>query len=98
MFFPSIIYIYSYIKKLFTVQHLNSISILLKFDMKNYKKSLKLVNRIQKIRSKNNKNWMDILKLSLKLNPQSTSKILSKIYNDDKKISALAKRIYKINK
>jgi len=66
--------------------------------MKNYKKSLKLVNRIQKIRSKNNKNWMDILKLSLKLNPQSTSKILSKIYNDDKKISALAKRIYKINK
>ena len=66
--------------------------------MKNYKKSLKLVNQIQKIRSKNNKNWMDILKLSLKLDPKNTSKILSKIYNDDKKISTLAKKIFKINK
>ena len=33
--------------------------------MKNqYKSSLKLINQISKIRSKNNKNWMDILKLA----------------------------------
>ena len=66
--------------------------------MTNYKTSLKLVNKIQKIRSKNNKSWMDILKLSLKLDPKSASKILSNIYNDDKKISSLAKKILKINK
>ena len=35
-------------------------------NQKKYLKSLKLVNQIQKIRSKNNKNWMDLLKLSLK--------------------------------
>ena len=61
-----------------------------------YKKSLKLVNQIQKIRSKNNKNWMDLLRLSLKLDHKSTSKILSQIYIDDQKISALAKKLYSL--
>ena len=61
-----------------------------------YKKSLKLVNQIQKIRSENNKNWMDLLRLSLKLDHKSTSKILSQIYIDDQKISALAKKLYSL--
>ena len=64
--------------------------------MTKYKKSLKLVNQIQKIRSKNNKNWMDLLRLSLKLDHKSTSKILSQIYIDDQKISALAKKLYSL--
>ena len=66
--------------------------------MKNnkYLKSLKLVNKIQKIRSKNNKNWMDLLKLSLQLDYRKTSKILKDIVADDKKISNLAKKIYKL--
>ena len=62
------------------------------------KKGLNLVNQIQKIRSKNNKNWMDLLRLSLKLDYNSTSKILKEICKDDKKISTLAHRIYKLNK
>ena len=66
--------------------------------MKNnkYRKSLKLVNKIQKIRSKNNKNWMDLLRLALKLDYKSTAKILSEIYKDDQRISKLAKKIYKL--
>ena len=66
--------------------------------MKNnkYRKSLKLVNQIQKIRSKNNKNWMDLLRLSLRLDFKNTSKILKSIYTDDKTISNLAKKIYKL--
>lgn len=66
--------------------------------MKNnkYRKSLKLVNKIQKIRSKNNKNWMDLLRLSLKLDFKTTSKILKDIVSDDKKISDLAKKIYRL--
>ena len=59
-------------------------------------KGLKLVNQIQKIRSKNNKNWMDLLRLALKLDHKSTSKILSEIYKDDQRISKLAKKIYKL--
>ena len=61
-----------------------------------YNRSLKLVNQIQKIRSKNNKNWMDLLRLSLKLDHKSTSKILYEIYKDDQKISGLAKKLYSL--
>ena len=66
--------------------------------MKKYKKSLRMVNKIQKIRSKNNKNWMDLLKLSLKLDPKKTSKILSEICQFDQQISKIAKKLSKINK
>ena len=59
-------------------------------------KGLKLVNQIQKIRSKNNKNWMDLLRLSLRLDFKNTSKILKSIYTDDKTISNLATKIYKL--
>lgn len=57
---------------------------------------LKLVNQIQKIRSKNNNNWMDLLRLSLKLDFELTSKILKEICNEDKKISKIAQKIYKL--
>jgi hypothetical protein len=62
------------------------------------KKGLDLVNQIQKVRSKNNKNWMDLLRLSLKIDFNSTSKILKEICKDDKTISRLAQKIYKLNK
>ena len=62
------------------------------------KKSIKIVNQIQKIRSKNNKNWMDLLKLSLRLNHKQTSRILKDIVSDDKKISDLAKKFIDLNR
>ena len=67
-----------------------------KRDKKKIKKGLMLINKIQKIRSKNNKNWMDLLRLSLKLDFRTTAKILKDIVSDDKKISDLAKKIYKL--
>ena len=57
---------------------------------------IKLVDEIQKVRAKNNKNWMDLLKLSLTLDFKKTSKILKDIVSDDKKISTLARKIYNI--
>ena len=63
---------------------------------KKIKKGLKFIDQIQKIRSKNNKNWMDLLRLSLTLDFKKTSKILKDIVSDDKRISALAKQIYKM--
>mgnify|MGYP001157310720 CR=1 FL=1 len=57
------------------------------------KKKLKIIDKIQVIRSKNNKNWMDILRLAYSLNPKETSKIMKKINTDDKKISALLRKI-----
>ena len=59
---------------------------------------LTLIDKIQKIRTKNNKNWMDLLRLSLELDFNLTSKILKEICKDDKKISILAQKIYRLNK
>ena len=55
-----------------------------------------LINQIQNTRKKNNKNWMDLLRLALKLDYKSTAKILSLIYKDDQKISKLAKKLYSL--
>ena len=52
---------------------------------------LKIINQIQKIRSKNNVNWMNILKVAFKHAPKESIKIMSKINSDDKKISNLLK-------
>ena len=57
---------------------------------KNYNK---IINQIQKVRSKNNVNWMDLLKLAFELNPQKASKIMKRINYDDKKISDLLKKL-----
>ena len=70
----------------------------MKKNLKKIKQGLKLVNLIQNIRTKNNKNWMDLLRLSLELDFNSTSKILKEICKDDKRISSLAQKIYKLNK
>ena len=55
----------------------------------------KIINQIQKIRSKNNTNWMNILKLAFKLDPKSASKIMKKINYDDKKITILLNKLSK---
>ena len=63
-----------------------------------YKKNIALINKIQKIRSKNNVNWMNLLKLSFKHDPKNAAKIMSNVFNDDKKISSLIKKLSKINR
>jgi hypothetical protein len=63
---------------------------------KRLKKGLKLISQIQTIRSNNNKNWMDLLRLSLELDFKSTSRILKEICKDDKRISGIAKKIYNL--
>jgi uncharacterized membrane protein len=59
---------------------------------KNYNK---IINNIQKIRSKNNVNWMNLLKLAFKLDANQAKKIMKKINYDDKKISQLLNKLAK---
>ena len=47
------------------------------------RKSITLLNKIEKIRSKNNKNWMDILRLAIRLDYKKTSKLINQIYKYD---------------
>jgi len=57
------------------------------------KKYSVIFKNIESTRSKNNKNWMDILRLAFESSPVKASKILSSIYREDKKISNLAKKL-----
>ena len=59
------------------------------------KKELNIFNKIEKVRSKNNKNWMDLLRLSYEYAPEKTLKILSKIIIKDQTLVKLAKKLKK---
>lgn len=53
------------------------------------KKYLKIINKIEKVRSKNNVNWMDVLRIALKHAPDETIRLMKNINQKDKKISNL---------
>tara|TARA_B100000989_G_scaffold296386_1_gene279540 strand:- start:35661 stop:35870 length:210 start_codon:yes stop_codon:yes gene_type:complete len=53
------------------------------------KKYLNIIKKIEKVRSKNNVNWMDVLRLALKHAPDKTIKLMKNINKKDKKISNL---------
>ena len=61
--------------------------------IKNFKYYNSIIDKIEKVRSKNNVNWMNLVRLSFSLNPKKASKILAQIYKEDKKISELAKKL-----
>ena len=56
---------------------------------------LKIIDEVENVRKKNNKNWMDILRVAFSSDPKKTAKIFSRIYRDDKLISKLAKKLTK---
>ena len=62
---------------------------------KNPKYYSKIIDQIEKVREKNNNNWMDILRIAFEYSPEKTSKVMSNIYKQDKKISDLAKKLNK---
>lgn len=54
-----------------------------------------IVNQIEKTRSKNNKNWMDLLRIAIKYSPKEANVVLKKINTNDKKISVLFNKLSK---
>lgn len=62
------------------------------------KKELEIFNRIENIRSKNNKNWMDLLRLAYDSKPNKTLSILSKIISKDQALVKLASQLKKKTK
>tara|TARA_B110000483_G_scaffold236148_1_gene308807 strand:- start:683 stop:868 length:186 start_codon:yes stop_codon:yes gene_type:complete len=55
----------------------------------------KLINQIQKARTKNNVNWMNILRVAIKFAPIEAKKIIKEININDKKISQLVSKLSK---
>ena len=52
-----------------------------------------IIDEIEKVRSRNNVNWMDILRLSFKHAPDESKKTMAKINNEDDEISRLFKKL-----
>ena len=65
--------------------------------MKNQKliKNLKLIKQIENVRSKTNKNWMDLYRLAFSKAPEEAIVLIKKILIKDKKVSSLAEKLLK---
>jgi hypothetical protein len=56
---------------------------------------LAIIKQIEKVRAKNNKNWMDLYRLAFSKAPKESIKIVKKILKKDLTISTLAKKLIK---
>lgn len=54
---------------------------------------LNIISKIEKVRKKNNVNWMNLLRIGFKYAPEETKKTMNKIYSDDVKIAKLLKEL-----
>jgi hypothetical protein len=57
--------------------------------MKSTRYYLKIIDQIEKVRTRNNVNWMDVLRVALKADANATLHLLQKINSSDKKIARL---------
>jgi len=56
---------------------------------------LKIIDEIEKIRTKNNVNWMDVLRLAFTYAPDEAKKLMKKINEEDNRISELFEKLSK---
>lgn len=54
---------------------------------------LEIISEIEKVRTKNNVNWMDVLRLAFKTSPNEAKKLMKKINYEDDRISELFKKL-----
>lgn len=54
---------------------------------------LDIIDQIEKVRSRNNVNWMDVLRLAFRHAPEEARIVMKKINQEDDQISALLKRL-----
>lgn len=66
-----------------------------KYNIK-VKRYLEIIDKIQRVRSNNNVNWMDVLRPSLKCALDQTIKLIKSINRQDEKISKLFRSIKKM--
>ena len=65
-----------------------------KIHHKDYEKYLSAIGKIENIRKGNNINWMNILRVAFTNSPVEASKIIKKIYSDDKTIRKKTKKLF----
>ena len=60
---------------------------------RNIQKYLDVIDEIEKVRTKNNVNWMDVLRLAFIHAPEEAKKLMGKINQEDKRISELFEKL-----
>jgi len=60
---------------------------------KQIKHYLNIIDDIEKVRTGNNMNWMDVLRLAFIHAPQEAKKLMKKIDHEDNRISELVKKL-----
>lgn len=58
---------------------------------------LNIIDEIEKVRTRNNVNWMDILRLAIKHAPDEAIDLLKKVNSEDERISKLFNKISENN-
>jgi len=56
---------------------------------------LKTIDEVEKVRSQNNVNWMDVLRLAFIYAPEESKKLMKRINQEDNKISELFEQLSK---
>lgn len=54
---------------------------------------LKIIDEIEKVRTGNNVNWMDVLRLAFIHAPKEAKRLMKKIDHEDNRISDLVKKL-----
>ena len=58
---------------------------------------IEILDELEKVRAKNNINWMNILRLAFKNSPEEARKIISEINKKDNEISIILGKLSKNN-
>jgi|TARA_B100001971_G_C17979873_1_gene426796 hypothetical protein len=62
-------------------------------EQRNIDQYLKVIDEIEKIRTRNNVNWMDVLRLAFIHAPEKAKELMRKIDTEDNRVSDLVKKL-----
>ncbi len=62
-------------------------------DSEKLKRDLEIIDEIEQVRTRNNVNWMDILRLGFTHAPKETRALIGKINQEDGRISDLYRKL-----
>ena len=54
---------------------------------------LKIIDEVERVRTRNNVNWMDVLRLAFRYAPDEARELMKKINQEDDQISALLRQL-----
>jgi len=63
------------------------------YDKQKIENYLKVIDEIEEVRTRNNVNWMDVLRLAFIHAPEKAKELMRKIDTEDNRVSDLVKKL-----